>query len=265
MMTMRKLILAFLSALVCTAGLAQTKVVAHRGARHDGAPYQNTIPALKFAQEVGVDAVEFDINVSSDDKIVVIHGPKYPGCDTKVQLQTFKQLRKAVLPGGTRIPTLKEWFKQAKKHPEITIILEVKKHPSKEKETRAVEYSMSLARKMKMGAQLQWTTFSEWAASEVKRLDPNAKVLFLVGGKDEVKSAAWAKEKGYELSYDKKVWKENPGILADCKALGVETTCWIVNDEPGIDWVLGQGFDYVSTDYPEKIKPYVDGIQSKKK
>ena len=233
------------------AGLkaVRTKVVAHRGARHEGAPYENTIPALKFAQGIGVDAVEFDINVSSDNRIVVVHGPRYPGCDVKVQDQTFRQLRKAELPGGTRIPTLREWFRQAKKHPEITIVLEIKRHSTPEKETRAAAYAMALARKMKMGKQLQWTTFSKWAASEIKRLDPQAKVLFLVGTRDEVPSAAWAKENGYELSFHKAVWQAHPEVLAACKALGVETTCWIVNDEAGIDWVLEQGFDYVSTDY----------------
>jgi len=241
---------------VATA-FAQTKVVAHRGARHEGAPYENTLEALKFAQELGVDVVEFDINLTSDGKVIVVHGPSFPGETRKVQEMTFKELRAAELPGGTRMPTLREWFRQAKKTPEITMVLEIKPHPTKEQETKAVEKAMKLARRMRMGDQLQYTTFSEWVASEIKRIDPNAKVLFLSNSRSKAPDAAWAKEHGYEMSYAEKVWRAHPEYLKQAKELGVETTIWIVNEESTIDWVLEQGFDYVSTDYPERIYPYV--------
>lgn len=255
---MRRLALLFVMSLATVCALAQTKVVGHRGARHQGAPYENTLEALRFAQEEGVDAVEFDINLSSDDKVVVVHGPRIPGSDVPVTRRRFRALRRAQLPGNTRIPTLEEWFRQCLQRPEIPVVLEVKRQSSAWKETLAVEKAMALARKMGLGRQLQWTTFSTWAASEIKRLDPDAKVLFLAGKRDACPSVEWAKACGYELSLAVDLWKKHPDLLGACKALGVETTIWIVNDEAGIDWVLEQGFDYVSTDMPEKIKPYVD-------
>ena len=47
------------------------KVMGHRGAK-DEFP-ENTLKSIKFALDVGCSAVEIDVHLSSDNKIVVIH------------------------------------------------------------------------------------------------------------------------------------------------------------------------------------------------
>ena len=47
------------------------KIIAHRGASHD-AP-ENTIPAILLAWEKNADAVEVDIHMTADKKIIAIH------------------------------------------------------------------------------------------------------------------------------------------------------------------------------------------------
>ncbi|MBK8798372.1 MAG: hypothetical protein IPM07_19485 [Anaerolineales bacterium] len=46
-------------------------IFAHRGARRV-AP-ENTLPAFERALAMGVDGIEFDVHVTSDDRLVVIH------------------------------------------------------------------------------------------------------------------------------------------------------------------------------------------------
>jgi glycerophosphoryl diester phosphodiesterase len=47
------------------------KIVAHRGASSD-AP-ENTLAAFALARELGADAIEFDVHITSDNKLVVLH------------------------------------------------------------------------------------------------------------------------------------------------------------------------------------------------
>lgn len=58
------------SSLYCTSGFAQ-KIIAHRGASYL-AP-ENTIAAVKLGYELGADAVEVDIHLSKDKRIMVNH------------------------------------------------------------------------------------------------------------------------------------------------------------------------------------------------
>jgi glycerophosphoryl diester phosphodiesterase len=69
------------------------EIIAHRGASHD-AP-ENTLAAVNLAWEQGADAVEIDVQASSDHRIVVIHDPttkKTAGVNRKVCEQTFASL-----------------------------------------------------------------------------------------------------------------------------------------------------------------------------
>jgi glycerophosphoryl diester phosphodiesterase len=96
--------------------LLAVEIVAHRGASHD-AP-ENTLPAVKLGWEQNADAVEIDVFLSKDGKIVVIHDDdtgRTAGVKKRVDEQTLAELRaldagswKNARLAGTRIPTLEE-------------------------------------------------------------------------------------------------------------------------------------------------------------
>ena len=113
-----------------------------------------------------------------------------------------------------------------------------------------------------MEDQVEYTTFSEWCADEIHRIDPKAKVLFLDSGVF-IKDPDYLKAKGYDaVSYDMNGLMNHPGYAVRAKELGMETTLWIVNDYEVVDWAILHGIDYVSSDHPERIKAYVDGLKS---
>ena len=244
----------------------QPQVVGHRGCRFntpdcpETALYENTLATLEFAQRLGIYAAEFDVQLTSDEKIIVFHGPIVPGPETNIQKMSFDQARKVVLPGGHQMPTLEEWFAKSKECPETKIILEFKKQSSSERETKLVELVLRLADKMKMGNQIEYTTFSEWMCSEIHRLDPKAKVIYLDSGVF-VKTPEYAHKKGYNgISYDFNGFLNHPDYVGRAKELGIETTLWIVDNNEVVDWAILHGIDYVSSDHPEKIKAYIDAI-----
>ena len=93
-----------------------TEIISHRGASFD-AP-ENTLPAVKLAWEKNADAVEVDIHLTKDGKIVAIHDyntKRTAAADQLVSEQTLASLKKLDAGSwkgpqwsGTRIPTLEE-------------------------------------------------------------------------------------------------------------------------------------------------------------
>lgn len=254
--------------LICALSLsAQIKIVGHRGVRFNTPTnpetkyYENTIPALKYNQKLGIYGAEFDVQVTKDDKIIVFHGTNVPGLDLSIQKITYDQARAVVLPGGSKMPTLEEYLKQGRKCPDTKLICEIKKQLTPEKETLAVEYVMDMVRRMGMESQVEYTSFSDWTCQEIHRVDPKAKVLFLEGGVF-VHDPDYCKSRGYDaISYDMNGLMNHPEYVKRAHELGMEVTLWIVNDYEVVDWAIRHGVDYVSSDHPEKIKSYVEGLK----
>jgi glycerophosphoryl diester phosphodiesterase len=148
--------------LVCllAAGASGTEIIGHRGASAD-AP-ENTLSSFKLGYAQNADAVELDIFLTKDGKIVVIHDPdtvRTAGVSNNVAECTFGELRQldvgkfgqwkergfsekipsleevlAVVPDGKRLfieikcgaevlPELEQVLARAKKRPEQTVII----------------------------------------------------------------------------------------------------------------------------------------------
>lgn len=265
-MIMRKLIYLVTILFACTSAYGQPKIVGHRGCRFntpdcpDTPQYENTLSALKFALELGIDAVEFDVQLTSDGRVIVFHGTNVPVIDKDIRKITFEQARGVVLPGGHQMPMIYEYLKMVKKFPETKLICEIKKQSTEERETMAVEQVIEAVREMGMEGQVEYTSFSEWICSEVHRIAPAAKVIFLDSGVF-VKTPEYAAEKGYNgISYDFNGFMNHPDYVARAKGLGLETTLWIVNNYEAVEWAVQHGVDCISSDHPEKIKAYIDAI-----
>ncbi|MFA5891402.1 MAG: glycerophosphodiester phosphodiesterase [Actinomycetota bacterium] len=71
-------------------------VIAHRGASLT-AP-ENTLPAFEQALDVGADGIEFDVRVTADGRLVVIHDDnleRITGDSTRIADMTFDEVRRA--------------------------------------------------------------------------------------------------------------------------------------------------------------------------
>jgi glycerophosphoryl diester phosphodiesterase len=90
------------------------EIIAHRGASHD-AP-ENTLAAIRLAWQQKADAVEVDVQLSKDGKLVVIHDDntkRSGGFARKVRAQTLNELHRLDVGrwkgrqwAGEKIPTL---------------------------------------------------------------------------------------------------------------------------------------------------------------
>ena len=117
-------------------------VAAHRGlcARYP----ENTMPAFKAALDAGVDQIEFDLRVTLDGEIVVIHDALVDrttngkGKVCEMTLAQLKELDAGSHKGeefkGERIPTFTEFMELVKDHPTLTLDIELKEYPASQDE-----------------------------------------------------------------------------------------------------------------------------------
>ena len=243
---------------------AQPQVVAHRGFHAAEGSWENTVSSLRNAQKLGIYGVEFDVNMTADDSLIVYHGPKILDTKLHAQKNRFAEIRAVKLPGGLEIPTLREFFAQGQKDPSTKLILEIKKHATSQRETQVVEAILRLAREMRLVPQIEFISFSRHACDEVLRLQPDAVVVY-VSSDMAAMSPAEAKKRGYGgLSYQLNVLMNRPELVDEANRLGIATTLWMVNDCELIDWAARHGITYVSTDCPDKAEAYLEAVAAYK-
>lgn len=261
----RILLTAVLACMGAACVWAQPKVVAHRGFYTTGDSFENTISSLANAQQLGVYGVEFDVNLTSDDRILILHGPNVHGTDVNVQKSTFDQVRALTLPGGHKVPTLHEWLVQGAKCPSCKLIMELKKHSTPQRETQLVEAVLAEIRGMGMDlSQFEFISFSLHAIQEVKRLEPAAFTCY-VSSNQRAYIPAQLHEMGVDaLSYELNVLMNFPEMVDQANALGMPTTLWMVEDPELIDWAFRHGVTFISTDFPDKSKAYIDALSAYK-
>ena len=112
-------------------------VAAHRGwSSHYP---ENTLLAFEKALELGVDQLEFDLHMTKDGHLVLMHDHKLSrttGAEGLVCDHTLDQLKKLEAGSwkgeqfkGLQIPTFIEFMELVKDHPTITLDVELKDYP----------------------------------------------------------------------------------------------------------------------------------------
>lgn len=237
----------------------KVKILAHRGLCTTGNEFttdENTLDALKRAQEAGVDGVEFDVHLTADGKLVIRHDNKIDE-GLSCQGSDFEDIRAYLLPFGNRIPTLGEWLDQAKQTPQIKMMLELKSHPA-EKEKQVITMCLDEIRKRDMIDQMYMLSFNPETLDEVLRQEPEMKVILNSNSLHHSMVPEEVKAHGFHaVSYNVSVILNHTDWLPEFKKYGIETYLWMVEDGylRGIAEQLG--FTWVTTDFYDVVK-YTD-------
>lgn len=261
-MVMKRITTIFLALAVTFGTLqAQTKVMSHRGYYAHPGSFENTLTSLKGAQDLGVEGVELDVHLTTEDSLVILHGPKIPGSNyPDVQKLDYRTVRSCVLPNGDRIPNLREYFTQAKKTPGLMLFLELKAHPTPERETRLAERVIALCDELNMYDQLTFISFSEHLCDEILRLKKGTVVIPISSSK------AFTTEdllrKGYSgVSYHMGVVMNRTHLLDEAHDAGLQTVLWPVNSYDLADFAMKHHVDYVSSDEPQAMLNLMTAIR----
>jgi len=218
-----------------------TFVVAHRGASRR-AP-ENTLEAFRLAVELGADAVELDVHLTSDGQLAVIHDEtlqRTTGRPGRVADMTMDAIREADAGGtfspaaeehpfagrGLTVPTLAEvldWLPA-----DIGLVVEIKPRAAADAVVAAVSDHAA-----RSDDRLTVISFDEAAIERVRELDSGIRTGYLLVPSQPIEPAlVWATEHGHlgVLPFEVDLGLDPLPILAQARAYGREVGCYVVND-----------------------------------
>lgn len=236
---------------------AQPKVLSHRGLYTNPETDENSIQSVKNGQQYGVWGMEFDVHKTADGELIIYHNHNI---NPKVhcQLSDWKEIQTIMLPHGERIPTLRQWLEQARQTPEIKLALELKTHPTHEKETEVIEDILKLVRELDMMDQMAFLSFSKWACKEFVRLAPEAYVVLNSSETDEWIDPDTAKRLGFSaISYEKRVFRKHPEYIDRANEIGIDTYYWMVDTEAELDWAIEHKVSHITSNFPDKMEAMI--------
>ncbi len=223
-------------------------VVAHRGAFKLNGFTENSIASLKEAIRLGCSGSEFDVRMSMDDTLLINHDPHYQGFT--IEKTDFATLRQHALKNGEPIPTLREYLQAGlTNNPGTNLVLEIKPTDGGVERGRAiVERVVKLVREMRAEKRIIYISFTYDMLLHLRQLDPKAKLQYLNGEK----SPAELKKDGIDgMDYHFTVFQKNPQWIKEARELGIVLNAWTVNDKALMEWLLKEGFEYITTNEPE--------------
>ncbi len=250
--------------LLAPAWLHAVEIIAHRGASHD-AP-ENSLTAMKLGWEQGADAVELDLWLSSDGKLVVFHD-----ADTKRfsnQVRKIKELTLAEAQEldigafkdakfkGERIPTLESILATVPAGKRI--VLELKDGPQLIPEFVRVLKASGLP-----PGRMCVISFKEDTLRDSKNALPEVPHFFLKGYKADVKTGELpkleplldlcrdAKFDGLNLHFD---WPVTQEFTAKVKAQNLKLLIWTVDDAAVAKKLTAAGVDAITTNRPAWLR-----------
>jgi len=234
-------------------------IYAHRGAR--GHAPENTLLAFSLAFDLGAEAIEFDVQRSSDDQLVVIHDDTVDRTTNGrgyVRETPFEKLRElnADVRWNTpqRIPTLTETLALVEARGGA-MNLEVKADSREDAlATAATLESMLADLNESMRARILVSTFELDAVAWLKSRLPWLRVGALFTG------SQWRKENmvARALDLDAEAIHPNirlvlPDLVERAHDAGLRVNVWTANRWPTIRRLLALGVDGIFSDLPERV------------
>jgi len=233
----------------------KTAVVAHRGA--SGYAPENTLAAFSKAINMGADYVELDVQLTLDEKVVVIHDPTLERTTNfigKVSDFTLAELTKADAGSwfsesfrNERIPTLKQVLDVVKGHLQLNI------------EIKNIDNNFTIVNKVidilneKKFQNVFISSFSRDVIELIKEIDPSIQTGYLFEYKllKHVFEGNWEFLCASHLLVNREFFKK-------ARDYGKRLFVWTVNKNHEMEKMIEVGVDGIITNYPDILKKMLD-------
>lgn len=225
-------------------------IIGHRGAK--GLALENTLDSFDVAFDAEADVFEFDVRLTKDQKLVVIHDARLARTHNHpvaVSGMTLEELRR--LSSDQIIPTLEEVLDIYFGH--VMLNIEVKSRGCGEAVIR-------LVKKKYIKKASDWDKFfiSSFRGGEllrIRKISSRANVALLHGNNPFIFIAYHRRISLTAVGFHRLYL--NQFALQIAKKLGLFTYVYTVNRTAAIPLLQSQGIDGIVTDYPDKFKNYM--------
>ena len=233
-------------------------IIGHRGA--SGYAPENTLPSFEKALACGANMIEFDVHLSKDGHLVVIHDPSVDRTTNGsglIREMTLKQIKK--LDAGSwfspefkdvTIPTFEETVDLIKGRAKFQI--EIKNNDLykglEEKLVKAI-YDSGIREDSII------TSFKFSSIKKIKEIDSRIQVALIFGNFGNNPKDPWGDicSIGGEVLNPKWTWVTSEKVQK-AHDKGILVCAWIVNDIDKMRYLLTLGVDGITTDFPDKLK-----------
>ena len=243
-------------------------VIAHRGA---SAYYpENTLPSFEGAIAMGADMVELDVQLSSDNEVVVFHDEKISRCTDgrgKIADHTLAKLKK--LDAGSwydkkfknaRIPTLAEVLGVCKN--KIAVNIEIKTEAVGKMFFGGIEEEcLKIVEQAGMRKHVVFSSFDPRAIMHLKQIDDTVTVAVLFEKKhygsklpSDIIESVGADTFNCSCAEFNKTW------LANIKSNNIPVNIYTVNDEKNMKRFINMGVNGIFTNNPDILKRVLTDI-----
>ncbi|MGW7332638.1 glycerophosphodiester phosphodiesterase [Streptomyces sp. NPDC054840] len=241
------------------------RVVAHRGASHEHP--EHTLAAYRQAIADGADALECDVRLTADRKLVCVHDRRVERTSDGrgvVSGMTYAELSALDFgawkgPGhaGARVLLFEDLLREALAAPRPVGLAVETKHP-----TRAGgRLEAELARMLRgygladgAAGLVEVMSFSRGALTRLHRLVPGLPAVYLMERRLRPVHPPYATHAGPGID----LVRRDPGLVPRLKARGLSVRVWTVDEPQDVELCLRLGVDTIITNRPRQVREQLE-------
>ncbi|WP_030764932.1 MULTISPECIES: glycerophosphodiester phosphodiesterase [unclassified Streptomyces] len=241
------------------------RVVAHRGASHDHP--EHTLAAYRQAIADGADALECDVRLTADHKLVCVHDRRVERTSDGrgvVSEMTYAQLSaldfgawKGAGHTGARVLLFEDLLREALAAPRPVGLAVETKHPTRAGGRLEVELARMLREYgLADGATglVEVMSFSRVALTRLHRLVPGLPAVHLIERRLRPVRPPYATHAGPGID----LVRRDPGLVARLKAKGLSVRVWTVDEPQDVELCLRLGVDTIITNRPRQVREQLE-------
>jgi len=226
-------------------------IMGHRGA--SGYEPENTLRAIRRALDMGVTAVEVDVQLTQDGELAVIHDSTVDRTTNGtgfVRDFTLAALKRLDAGQGEAIPSLAEVVEEVTRRAHLAVEL---KHPE------AAPAVLRFFQARGIFAQAQVISFWHPAVKALKEREPRLRTGVLLVGcpADPVGLARAALAEALVLHYA----YVTPELVAAAHAAGLLVYIWNIDDVDTLKPYLAMNLDGIGSNRPDVLVEYLRGLK----
>ena len=229
-------------------------VVAHRGFHGDGRP-ENSIAALKAAQDGGFYGSEMDVWMTTDGELFVNHDGVVVGM--RIQDCTAADLAGVYLSNLEPLPTFRQYLEQFAKNTKTKLVIEVKGHSSDERNTACTMEMLKEVDEFGVGDRVDYISFDIGVCTTIASMKPGANVGYLTSTED----LAGLMSKGINCAdFAYTYMFVNQDLFDQAHSLGMKVNIWTVDSTNDMLRAIGLGADLITTNKPDVLQDIINRL-----
>jgi len=224
------------------------KIIAHRGASFFSK--ENTIKSYQRAIELGADVVELDIQMTKDNKLILLHDVHIDRISEGTGLVrnfTLEDIRKINIFGKEKIPTLDEALEILLG--KVGIVIDLKR-------LDAVPYLLKYLKNEKLRDTCIVSSFKKEAVKSIKHYNSGIKVG-LICWRPSGRKIRFCKKNNFDYIHPNYMFLDRR-LFGKIKKSKLGINVWTINYKRSLKRICKRGVSGIITDRPKMVKNYLD-------